>query len=271
MKTPPKEFPKHTEQAVDKIAEGYDEWNNQNEILNWMRGIVHKIYLQNFKSGDNLLELNCGTGEDAIFLTQKGIKVYATDISGKMIELLNAKCRKQKVEGSIISKVASFDTLNTIEQNNFDGAISNFGGLNCINDFEKLSKDLSAKLKPDGKFIAAVMNTVCPWEIFYYLLKLDFKNAFRRFNREGIQADFNGEKVLTFYFTPRVFAKQFSSKFSVEKLYSLGYHTPSPFMIGLYRRFKPIIKLFMKLDEVLMRYFPFNRFGDHFIIVMKKR
>lgn len=274
-------FLQQTVKAFDKIAADYDLTENQNEILKWMRGIVHKIYLQNFKSEDNLLELNCGTGEDAIFLAGSGRKVFATDISEKMIEILNAKCRMQKAEGSIISKVASFDEINTIEQNNFDGVISNFGGLNCINEFDKLSKDLSVKLKSKGLFIAVVMSTVCPWEIFYYMVKLDFKNAFRRFKKEGIQAKLNsccrelatgmGEKVLTFYFSPKVFAKQFSQWFSVEKIYSLGYFTPPPFMIGLYRRFKPIVKLFMKLDEALMKYFPFNRFGDHFIIVMKKK
>jgi methylase of polypeptide subunit release factors len=52
-----------------------------NPILVWMRGLVRDIYLRNFKRGDRLLELNAGTGADAVFLAGRGIEVFATDIS----------------------------------------------------------------------------------------------------------------------------------------------------------------------------------------------
>ena len=235
-----------------------------------MRKIVHWIYLSHFKAGDELLELNAGTGTDALFLAAQGIKVLAADISDKMVEIIKEKVQKHNAEKLIEAKVCSFDEINSIKKNNFDGVVSNFGGLNCINDFSKLSNDISAKLKSGGKFIAVVMNRFCPWEIFYYSVRFDFKNVFRRLKKEGIDAALGNELVKTYYFTPAQFAGYFKKQFKVKKIYTLGLFTPPPFLIGIYNRFKPLVKLFMKTDDVLKGVFPFSRAGDHFIIIMEK-
>ena len=248
----------------------YDEGESANEILKWMRGLVHEIYLKNFKGGDELLELNAGTGIDALFLAEKEIKVFATDISDKMIGIIKGKVRGQRADRFIEAKICSFDEINSIEKNNFDGVISNFGGLNCINEFGKLSNDLSVKLKSGGKFIAVVMNSTCPWEILYYSLHFDFENVFRRLKGRGIDAALGNETVKTYYFTPSQFADFFKPQFRVKKIYTLGLLTPPPFLIGFYKRFKLLVELFMLIDKGLMQIFPFNRIGDHFVIVFEK-
>ena len=227
------------------------------------------IYLKHFNSGSNILELNCGTGVDAVFLAQNGMNITATDISPNMVKITQNSAISAGLEDKIDVHSLSFSEISVINKTGFDGVISNFGGLNCINDFEKLSYDLSSKLKPCGKFIAVVMNKFCPWEIFYYTVKLDFKNAFRRFNKNGTEAELNGSKVKTFYFFPKEFGNKFSKYFTIEKIYALAYYTPPPYLIGIYNKFKPLVKLFMKLDELVKGIYPLNRMGDHFIIVMK--
>lgn len=236
-----------------------------------MRGLVHGIYLKYFGAGDLLLELNAGTGEDAVFLASKGISVFLTDISDRMLEIAEKKITAFKLNTLLKTGAFSFSEISGVPESSFDGIISNFGGLNCINNFHKLSADLSDKLKPEKLFIAVVMNKFCPWEIFYYLLKFDRKNALRRFRKEGIYANINSEKVLTFYFSPSGFKKQFQDYFEVVRVYSLGLFTPPPYLAGLYRYLKPIVKLFMLTDKILMGCFPFNRLGDHFVIVFKKK
>ena len=261
----------NTKLSVDKIADEYDNAERSNYIIHWMRSIVQDIYLRYFHSGQELLELNSGTGIDAIYLAQKGIKVFATDISPKMIGILHGKVKDAGLEDFITAETYSFSEIGRIERKDFDGIISNFGGLNCIRDFTRLSSDLASRLKGGGKFIAVVMNKFCPWEIIYYLLKLDFKNAFRRFHKGGILADFNGEKVQTFYFFPKQFARYFNDNFIIEKIYTLALYTPSPYLMGIYVRFKWFVKLMMRIDNVIKGVFPFNRFGDHFILVLRKR
>ena len=265
------DYLENTKSAFDSAAASFDEDDMQNGILQWMRKVVYRVYLDNFPKNSKLLELNAGTGIDAVFLSRHDIKVLATDISPKMLAVLDEKIKKNSLENKIRTMLKPFGEINEIEENDFDGIISNFGGLNCIPDFTKLSTDLYHKLKPGGKFIAVVINKICPWEIFYYLLKFDKKIAFRRFTKGGLDASLNGEKIRTFYFTPKEFAKYFKNEFVREKIYSHGLYTPPPYLLGIYNKLKPIVKAFMKIDEITKGIFPFNRFGDHFIIVMRKK
>jgi ubiquinone/menaquinone biosynthesis C-methylase UbiE len=264
-----------TKQSFNNIAAEYDKRDNANPILIWMRSVVHDVYLKYLKKGDRILELNAGTGVDAIFLAEHGMNITATDISEEMIRTLmsNAKSTagRQMSKGLITAQVKSFDEIKSVGESGFDAVVSNFGGLNCINHFTKLSAELAEKLKPNGLFIAVVMNRIVPWEIFYYLLKLKPGEAFRRFGKDGIMAELNGGKVLTYYFTPGDFSKKFSDNFVTEKVYTLGCLTPPPYLIGIYHRLKPLVKIWMKLDEIIKGIFPFNRLGDHFIIVLRKQ
>jgi ubiquinone/menaquinone biosynthesis C-methylase UbiE len=236
-----------------------------------MRFLVQKTCLEYFPPGSRILELNAGSGEDALFLAANGMIVHATDISEEMIKIIRKKIESGNLNEKITAEVLSFDEINKVTCGPFDGVFSNFGGLNCINDFSKLSPGLSSKLKTGGIFIAVVMNKFCLWEIFYYLLKLDTKNAFRRFRKNGIMAELNGEKVKTYYFSPGQFTEALSGNFEKIKISAMAFKTPPPYLKGFYMRFKPIVKFFMLIDELIMNIYPFNRLGDHFMIVMKKK
>ncbi len=106
--------------------------------------------------------------------------------------------------------------------------------------------------------------------MFYFLLKLDPKNAFRRFHKDGIMANLSEFKIKTFYFTPNEFAAQFSKYFEIEKVFSLGLFTPPPYLKGIYNKTKSMVNALMKLDNLLKAKFPFNKAGDHFVIVLKR-
>jgi len=264
------EFLQNTKSAFNKASADYDAHENHNIILKWMRGIVQSVYLKYLKDGDDVLELNSGTGIDAVFLAQHGINVYATDISDEMICIINGKVKANGLEGKISAETVSFSQISEVKSNNFKAVLSNFGGLNCINDYSKLNTDISKKLDSGGYFIAVVMNKFCPWEILFYSLKLDFKNAFRRFKRSGIDAIIDGGKVRTYYYSPYEFGRFFKENFRTEKIYTLGYFTPPPYLDGVYNKLKPVSSLLMKLDNVFKGVPFFNYFGDHFIIIMKK-
>jgi len=229
------------------------------------------VYLKYIPKESRILELNAGTGVDAVFLAEQGYKIYATDISEEMIKVLMSNAKAQMSNNDIKAEARAFEDISNVKENDFDAVVSNFGGLNCINDFSKLSGDLAAKLKPNGLFIAVVMNKLCPWEIFYYIVTLKFSEAFRRFKKQGIMAELNGEKVLTYYYTPGEFTAAFSRNFTKVKLFSLGLNTPPPYLLGIYNRLRPLVKLWMKLDEIFMALPILNQMGDHFIVVMKKK
>ncbi|NNJ54292.1 MAG: class I SAM-dependent methyltransferase, partial [Ignavibacteriaceae bacterium] len=69
--------------AFDSVAENYDATFTQTKIGKAQREIVWGYLESVLIDKDNLkiLELNCGTGEDAVWFSKKGHTVLATDVS----------------------------------------------------------------------------------------------------------------------------------------------------------------------------------------------
>ena len=66
--------------AFDAAAANYDEDFTYSLIGIEVRKIIHKYLAKNIASGSHILEINCGSGEDAFFLAGLGCKVMATDV-----------------------------------------------------------------------------------------------------------------------------------------------------------------------------------------------
>ena len=85
----------------------------------------------------------------------------------------------------------------------FDGALSNFGGLNCIPSLEKAAAGLAACLRPGAVALLCIMGPLCPWEIAWYLVHGQLGTAFRRF-RSGAEAHVGaGRTIRVWYPSPR--------------------------------------------------------------------
>ena len=77
----------------DVTAKTYDSTFTDTKIGLEQRKKVYKNIEHIFLSGDkrNVLELNCGTGEDAIAFAKQGHNIIATDISDEMINVARSK------------------------------------------------------------------------------------------------------------------------------------------------------------------------------------
>ena len=69
----------------------FDELYSGNTIINYKRERVRNHVLKLLQPGSSILELNSGTGEDALFFAEYGHKVHATDISEGMQHELKRK------------------------------------------------------------------------------------------------------------------------------------------------------------------------------------
>ena len=78
----------------DAYASSYDAHFDNNPIAQQLRSIVQQTMLRYFQKGNSILELNCGTGTDAIFLAHHGMHVLATDSSSGMIHKTGEKIQK---------------------------------------------------------------------------------------------------------------------------------------------------------------------------------
>ena len=68
----------------------------------------------------------------------------------------------------------------------FDGALSNFGGLNCVADLGAVAAGLAASLRPGATALLCVMGPLVPWEWAWYLWRRQPAKAFRRLRRSGV-------------------------------------------------------------------------------------
>ena len=56
--------------AFDSLAAKYDDLFTRSMIGRAQRGAVWDALIDTFEPGSHILELNCGTGEDALFLAR---------------------------------------------------------------------------------------------------------------------------------------------------------------------------------------------------------
>ena len=221
--------------SFDKAAASYDDSFTHSAIGKMQRDIVWN-YVDSITPGKidlQILELNCGTGEDAIHFAKKGFNILATDISDEMLEITRRKVNYEKLNDKIIIK--QLDLLKIDEsgfEQKFDLIFSNFGGMNCISpaDMNRLPAALSNLLKPDGRLIMILMPKYCLWEIKYFLLKLNFKNAFRRYSNNGTLVNLNGSELKTFYYNPGRIKKIFQKYFSAATVKPVGFFIPPSYL-----------------------------------------
>ena len=90
------------EAAFDAVAKDYDRHIFGNPINTWLRNVSVAVMSQLFKPGDTVLEVGCGTGTETLSLAKRGIRVVATDISSKMVNVLNAKAKESGVSDNVI-------------------------------------------------------------------------------------------------------------------------------------------------------------------------
>jgi ubiquinone/menaquinone biosynthesis C-methylase UbiE len=255
--------------AFSKQSSVFDRLEEDNLILQWMRKQVHEHCLRFYKRGDSILELNCGTGIDAVFFAEHGMHVHATDISKGMLGEFEKKIRGTKISGLITMQQSSFTELkSTLKGKKFEHIFSDFGGLNCAENIEAVIAQFKTLLKPGGTVTLVIMPPVCPWEILL-ALKGNFKTAFRRFKKNG--ADSNVEEIhfKTYYFTPSRLVRAFGNDYTRLDLRSLASLVPPPYLEKFPRKYPDLFNTLKRMDEKVSHTFPFNRWADHFILTMK--
>lgn len=228
------------------------------------------------------LELNCGTGEDAVWLAKQGWQVLATDISPEMVAVARAKVAAQLSKSWQLSEssatkeriqfqTCSFSEISRFAGTQFDLIFSNFGGLNCASpgELKKLSLDLQKLITPGGTFVAVVMSRFCWWETLYFLLKMKPREAFRRLNREPVNARLDEKTtVSTWYYSPKEFQRLFPD-FQVKQVYPTGFWLPPSYLNPFFEK-HPRLLSFLNFLEKKCAPAWLAPAADHFFICLKK-
>ena len=172
--------------AFDSLAADYDRSFTTSSIGSKMRSAVWRRMDKAFHAGDRVLELNCGTGEDAVHLGGRGVRVLATDSSPEMLALTRAKVERAGLAAMAdITHLAIEDLAAHGPLHSFDGVLSNFGGLNCVEDLSAVARGLAALIRPGGRALLCVMGPAVPWEWAWFLFHGQARKAVRRLRRQG--------------------------------------------------------------------------------------
>ncbi|MCC6434684.1 MAG: methyltransferase domain-containing protein [Acidimicrobiales bacterium] len=173
--------------AFDALAADYDVTFSETILGGVLRARVHERLAHGLPVGGRVLELNCGTGVDAVWLARRGHSVLATDVSPAMVAhaALAARRAGAAIEARIDTAVLALEDLSVLSgtERPFDAALSNFGGLNCVADVTAVLADLAALVRPGGRAWLCIMGPLVPWEWVWFAGRGDWSSARRRLRR----------------------------------------------------------------------------------------
>ncbi|HXF84378.1 MAG TPA: methyltransferase domain-containing protein [Anaerolineales bacterium] len=255
-------------EAFSRTAEKYDAFAEDHPHLTRMRNKVYAQVERFVPKGAHILELNCGTGTDAIELARRGYRIHALDIAPGMLARLEKKVLGFGLQERVTFQQGSFLELHHVRGGPFDAVFSNLGGLNCIPDLSPVIAQLPSLLRPGGTIIWTLMPHICLWEMAE-ALRGHFKLAFRRWTRGAVRAHLEGLYFDVYYFSPRQVIAWFGEDFETLALEGLSVITPTAENKDLAKKFPALYRLLCWLDDRLAPRYPWHGWGDFFILTLR--
>jgi ubiquinone/menaquinone biosynthesis C-methylase UbiE len=206
--------------AFDRLASEYDRVWTRSAVGHLQREAVWRHIGALFEPGLSILDLGCGTGEDAARLMQAGLRVRAIDASGEMVRIARAR--------GVDAEILSIEDCALLYES-FDGVLSNFGALNCVADIESLREPLARLVRPGGYLAICVIGGFCAWETAWALLHRQPAKAFRRWRKSVLSS----LGIRVFYPSKRHLEAAFRPEFSLVKWCGIGLTVPPSYVTWL--------------------------------------
>jgi ubiquinone/menaquinone biosynthesis C-methylase UbiE len=267
MNASPRIDTKDVAEAFDAVAGIFDQ-KFENEITAQIRETVYKTIERIAPAGSSILDINCGTGIDAVNLSGRGYRVVGVDISPQMIQWARKKVRSKN---SMRFYVSSFDNLVDEANGSYDIVLSNFGGLNCVRNLEPVARQVAEVSKESSYFVGIVMPPFCLWEFVSGVVHFRWGYAVRRMKKQTLATGFSGNSFAVSYHSPQYIALCFRQWFDVERVIGLNIVSPPPGAERFTKR-HPYLTAFLRWLDILVQRMPLIRsMGDHYMIVLKRK
>lgn len=228
--------------AFDRVADQYDRLWTESPIGRAQRDAVWREVDPLFAPGQRVLDIGCGTGADAAHLAARGVRVHAIDPSPRMIEVARRR-------GGFTADVLGADEI----AGEFDGAISNFGALNCVSDLRVVGQRLARVVRPGGYVAICTIGRFCWWEALW---------SWRRLR--GSAGSSLGVTVR--YWTVAEMRDAFR-EFELKRWMGVGLFVP-PSYVGMPAW---LVRWCAALDRVLARVPGLRAMADHRLLIFERR
>ena len=243
--------------AFDRAAETYDREFGTNPIGRLFRHAVHERLAALFPPGAHVLDLGCGTGEDAVFLVGRGVRVTGIDPSPAMV----ARARARAPGGHFECRAAE-----QVEEcgGPFDGALSDFGALNCA-DLTRVGAGLARVLSPGAPVLVNLLGGH-PWPL--RVLRVLRRGIARR---GAAPPRVEGIRVPVTYPTLAEARAQLGPSFEWTRAWSLGAVVPDPSHAAWASRHPVLFGAFCALEDGIRAWPLVRGAGDHVVLEGRRR
>jgi ubiquinone/menaquinone biosynthesis C-methylase UbiE len=255
-------------EAFSRTAEKYDAFAEDHPHLTRMRTRVYAHLGRFLPPEARILELNAGSGVDAVHLAQQGYFVHATDVAPGMLARFREKVDRLGLQDRVTIQACSFTELEQVQGGLFDAVFSDMGGLNCIPDLSPVIQNLPKILCPGGLVSWVLMPPVCLWEMAE-IFRFHPKLAFRRLSRAGTRSHLEGLYFNVYYFSPQQTLAWFGDDYKLLSLEGLSVITPTAESKNLAKRFPRFYGVLAWLDDRLAPHTPWSGLGDFYILSLR--
>ncbi len=251
----------------EAAASDYDDTFSATTLGRRYRAAVDASLRWAFASGQRILELNCGTGEDAVVLAGRGVRVVATDAAQAMVAVASSKVRIAGLDAFVETRTLAIEALGDEPAGAYDGVLSNFGGLNCVADLGAAAGQVARVVCPGGRAVVCVMGPVVPWEVVWFGLHGEPAKAVRRLRRgvvwRGLPLRYPSVGA-----AGRAFR---AAGFAVHARRGVGVLLPPPYTEPWAARHPRLIGALDRAERAVDRWPGAARVADHYVLELVRR
>jgi ubiquinone/menaquinone biosynthesis C-methylase UbiE len=244
--------------AFSLLAPSYDQTFGLSPVGLYFRYQVQERLRLRFPRGARVLELGCGSGDDALFLAGQGVRVHAVDVAPGMIEAARAKAAARGLREDVVRfEVRAAEDVGSLGPSVFDGAFSNFGALNCA-ELPAVGKGLAAVLRPGAPVVLSVVGPrPLPGVVAEALTGRPARSA---------AVKVAGQRIGARTLSAADVRREMGPAITWDKTFALGVLVPSPAHDAWVAR-NPVAFGALAALEGLVRRWPLVRgWGDHIVI-----
>lgn len=274
-----KQAPESTGDSVwDGKAKEYAELPFNNNIFRITKELLYEIIEKHIEPRFakerpiDVLDFNCGCGNDFPYFLKKGWRVAGCDGSPDMLKQAWGRFADAIHGNQLNLYLGNAENLSKDSFNgqHFDFIFSTTGGFSYVNNTELLREHqvLVNMLKPGGRMLIAHLTPFCPAESLYSLLKGKPRKAFRRW-KKTLKVNVNGKFQTMYLRTYRDIKKLMRKQMEIELAFPLLSFTP-PYQSG-YNPSEKLSKWHKKTEKKLLKFSPGLYTADQVAFVISQK